>query len=93
MAGAIDEVVGVALRCAEGRHVGLDALLANEAVWVKAAFEGDDFDFEVFFGEEGDGFLCCVGACSVGVEVDDDALGKATEKAHLHLGECSAGGG
>ena len=33
-------------------------MLADEAVGVEAAFEGDDFDFEVFFGEEGDGFFC-----------------------------------
>ncbi len=42
VAGAVDEVVGVALGVAEGGHVGLDALLADEAVGVEAAFEGDD---------------------------------------------------
>ena len=42
LAGAVDEVVGVALGGAEGGHVGLDAVLADEAVGVEAAFEGDD---------------------------------------------------
>ena len=74
LAGAVDEVVGVALGAAEGGHVGLDALLADEAVGVEAAFEGDDFDVEVFFGEQGDGFFCGVGSGGVGVEVDDDAV-------------------
>ena len=92
-AGVVDEVVGVALGVAEGGHVGLDALLADEAVGIEAALEGDDFDFEVFFGEERDGFLCGGDACGVGVEVDDDALGEAAEEADLHLGEGGAGGG
>jgi len=90
---AINEVVGVALGGAQGGHIGLDALVADEAVGVEAAFEGDDFDFEVFFGEEGDGFFCGIGTGSVGVEVDDDALGESAEKADLCLGECCARGG
>ena len=93
LAGAVDEVVGVALGGAEGGHVGLDAVLADEAVGVEAAFEGDDFDVEVLFGEQGDGFFGGVGAGGVGVEVDDDALGEAAEQADLHLGEGGAGGG
>ena len=47
LAGAVDEVVGVALGAAKGGHVGLDAALADEAVGVEAAFEGDDLDLEV----------------------------------------------
>ena len=73
LAGAVDEVVGVAPGGAEGVGVGLaHAVLADEAVGVEAAFEGDDFDVEVLFGEQGDGFLGRQhGAGGVGVEVDD----------------------
>jgi hypothetical protein len=92
-AGVVDEEVGVAFGVAERGHVGLDALLAEEAVGVEAAFEGDDLDFEVLFGEERDGFFCGGDAGGVGVEVDDDALGEAAEEADLHLGEGGAGGG
>ncbi len=93
VAGVVDEVVGVTFCVAERGHVGLDALFADETVGVETAFEGDDLYFEVLFGEEGDGFLCCGDACGVGVEVDDDALGKAAEESDLHLGEGGAGGG
>ncbi len=93
LAGAVDEVVGVALGSAEDGHVLLDALFADEAVGVEAAFEGDYFYGEVFFGEEGDGFFCGVGSGGVGVEVDDDLFGEAAEEADLHLGEGGAGGG
>ena len=55
--GALDEVVGLAARAAQGRRVGLDAALADEAVGVEAAVEGDDLDGEAFFGEQGDGFF------------------------------------
>ncbi len=48
------------------------------------------FDFEVLFGEEGDGFFGRVGAGGIGVEVDDDAFGEAAEEADLHLGEGGA---
>jgi hypothetical protein len=92
-AGVVDEVVGVALGVAERGHVLLNALLADEAIRVEAAFEGYDLYFEVLFGEEGDGFFCGGDAGGVGVEVDDDALGEAAEEANLHLGESSAGGG
>ena len=90
-AGAVDEVVGVALRIAESCHVLLDAVFADEAVWVEAAFERDDLYLEVLFGEESDGFFCGCGTSGVGIEVDDDAFGEAAEKANLHLGEGSAG--
>ena len=93
LAGAVDEVVGVALGVAQRGHVGLDAVLADEAVGVEAAFEGDDLDVEVFFGEQGDGFFCGGDAGGVGVEVDDDAFGEAAEQADLRLGEGGAGGG
>ena len=91
-AGAVDEVVGVAFGVAKGGHVRLDALLADEAVGIEAAFEGDDLYFEVLFGEEGNGFFGGGGAGGVGIEVDDDALGEAAEEANLHLGEGGAGG-
>ena len=74
-AGVVDEVVGVSLGIAQRGHVGLDALLADEAVGVEAALEGDDLYFEVLFGEQRDGFFCGGDAGGVGVEVDDDALG------------------
>ena len=70
--GALDEVVGLAARAAHGRGVGLDAALADEAVGVEAAVEGDDLDGEALFGEQGDGFFGGVGAGGVGIEVDDD---------------------
>ncbi len=59
--GALDEVVGLAARAANGRGVGLDAALADEAVGVEAAFEGDDLDGEALFGEQGDGLFGGVG--------------------------------
>ena len=93
LAGAVDEVVGVALGAAEGGHVGLHAALADEAVGVEAALEGDDLDLEALFGEQGDGLFGGVGAGEVGVEVDDDAVGEAGEEADLVLGEGGAGGG
>ena len=93
LAGAVDEVVGVALGAAQGAPVGLDALLADEAVGIEAAFEGDDLHVEVLFGEQGDGFFGGGGAGGVGIEVDDDALGEAAEQADLRLGERGAGGG
>ena len=68
-------------------------MFADEAVGVEAAFEGDYFYDEVFFGEEGDGFFCGVGSGGVGVEVDDDVFGEAAEEADLGLSECGAGGG
>src|SRR6185437_11960438 len=51
LARALDEVVGVALGVAQCRAVGLDAVLAYEAVGVEAAFEGDNLDVEVLFSE------------------------------------------
>ena len=93
LAGALDQVVGVASRVAQRRPVGRDALLADEAVGIEAAFERDDLDVEVLFGQQRDGFFGRGGARRVGVEVDDDALGEAAEQAHLHLRERGAGDG
>ncbi len=42
LTGTVDEVVGVAFGGAQSGHVRLDALFADEAVGVEAAFEGDD---------------------------------------------------
>jgi len=93
LAGAIDEVVGVAFGAAEGGHVGVHAAFADEAVRVKAVLEGDDLDLEALFGEQGDGFFGGGGAGLIGVEVDDDAVGEAGEEADLVFGEGGAGGG
>ncbi len=93
LAGAVDEVVGVAFGFAQRRAVSLDAVLADEAVGIEAAFERDDLDVEVLFGEQGDGFFGCGCAGGVGIEVDDDALGEAAEEADLSFSEGGAGGG
>ena len=91
--GALDEVIGLAARAAEGRRVGLHAPLADVAVRVEAAVEGDDLDVEALLGEQGDGFLRGIRAGGVGIEVDDDLRGVALENRHLLLGEGRAGGG
>ena len=55
--GALDEVVGLAARAAQRRRVGLHAPLADVAVGIEAAVEGDDLDGEALLGEQGDGLL------------------------------------
>ena len=77
LAGALDEVILILGRGAESFSVGAGAALADVAVGIEAAFEGEHADFEAFFGEQGDGFFGGVGAGGVGIEVDDDAGGVA----------------
>ena len=77
MAGAVDQVVLMTPGSAEGGGVGVGAALANIAVGIEAAFEGEDVDLEALFGEKRDGFFGGVGAGGVGIEVDDDAGGVA----------------
>jgi len=61
---ALDEAVGNWRR--ESRMaavVDFDAALADEAVGIEAAIEGDDLDVEAFFGEQSNGFFrrrCCL---------------------------------
>ena len=93
LAGAVDEVVGVALGVAERGHVGWTPCSRMKRSGSRPPSRVTIFDFEVFFGEEGDGFFGGVDAGGVGVEVDDDAFGEAAEEADLHLGEGGAGGG
>ena len=90
---ALDQVVGLAARAAHGRRVGLDAALADEAVGVEAAVEGDDLDGEALLGEQGDGLFRGIGAGGVGIEVDDDLRGVAPQNRHLLLGEGRSAGG
>ena len=90
---ALDKVIGLAPRAADCRRVGLHTALADVAVGVEAAVEGDDFDVEALLGEQGDGFFRGVGAGGVGIEVDDDLRGVALENGHLLLGESRAAGG
>jgi hypothetical protein len=93
LAGAVDQVVGLAAGTADGGGVGFYAALADEAVGVEAAVEGDDFDGESLFGEEGDGLFGGVGSGGVGVEVDYYVGGVAAEEADLLLGESGSAGG
>ena len=90
---ALDQEVGLAARLADRGCVGLDAALADEAVGVEAAVEGDDLDGEALFGEQGDGLFGGVGASRVGIEVDDDVGGVAAQHGHLLLGEGGSAGG
>ena len=76
---------------AERGHVGLDSLLADEAIGIETAFEGDDLDLEAFLGQQRDAALGCGCAGCIGVEVDDRALGEAAEETNLHLGEGGSG--
>ena len=93
LAGALDEEVGLAARIADGGGVDFDAALADEAVGIEAAIEGDDLDVEAFFGEQSNGFFGGVAACGVGIEVDDDIGGVAAEHGHLLLSESGSAGG
>ena len=93
LAGALDEELGLAARFADGGFVGIDSALADEAVGVEAAVEGDDLDCEALFREQGDGFFGGVGAGGVGVEVDDDVGGVAAQHGDLLLGEGGSAGG
>ena len=92
LTGAIDEVIAVALRRAQCSHVCLDAVFANISIRIKAAFERDDLHLEVLFRKQRDGLFGSVCASLIGIEVDDDALRKSAQQAHLHLGKGRARG-
>jgi hypothetical protein len=80
-AGALDEVVPKLGRGAEGFSVGAGATLADVAIGIEAAFEGEDAHFKTFLRQKRDGFFGGVGAGRIGIEVDDDAGGVAAEQA------------
>jgi len=92
-AGALDQVVLILGRGAEGFSVSAGTAFANVTIGIEAAFEGEDADFEAFLGEEGDGFFGGVGSGRIGIEVDDDAGGVAAQQARLRFSECGAAGG
>ena len=93
LAGALDEVVGLAAGAFDGLHVGLKAAFANEAVRIEAVVECDDLDGEALFREQGDGLFRGVGTGGIGIEVDDDVGGVALENVDLLLGEGGSAGG
>ena len=88
----LDQVVGLPPRAAQRRRVSLHAPLANIAVRVEAAVQGDNLDVEALLGEQGDGFLGGIQAGGVGIEVDHHLRGVPLENRHLLLGECGSTG-
>ena len=91
--GALDQVIGLPARAAQRRRVGLHAALADVAVGVETAVEGDDLDVEALFGEQGNGLFGGIGAGGVGIEVDHHLRGVALENRHLLLGKGRSAGG
>ncbi len=90
---ALDQVIGLAARAAQRLRVGLHAPLANIAVGVEAAVEGDDLDGEAFLGQQGNGLFGGVGAGGVGIEIDHHLRGVPLENRHLLLGKSRPAGG
>ena len=90
---ALDQVVEVFLRVAQGLTVGVLAFAADVEVGIESLLEGEDLDLEFFFDEQAQSTLG--GLCSgrVGVEVHDYILAEAAEQLGLQLGEGGTGAG
>ena len=92
-AGALDQVVEIFLRVAQGFAVGVFAFAADVEVGIESLFESEDLDLKLFFDQQADGALSGFGSGGVGIEVHDDVLTEAAEQLGLQLGESGAGAG
>src|SRR5271156_1007047 len=92
LSGAVDEIVLMATRGPQGGCVLLHTALANVAVGIEAAFQGDDLDLESLFGKQGDGLFGGIGSGGVRIEVHDDPRGVAAQQANLGFGEGRSAG-
>src|SRR5215469_574891 len=92
-AGALDEVVEIALRAFERLAVGIGALTADEQIGIESGFEGDSPKVELFLEQQAKRALCGPGSRGVRIEVHNHVLREPSKQAGLQLGKGGAGTG